>query len=314
MLQLPLITEIAIWIKVAAVICGLLALPLLIGTRRSRVPDKNDVAAIALIALGFFLHGGVETLLRFSPHDTFGGYVLGSIGRLDDERSSVSLSDLGFPPKDISSFPEVPYQELFIARSRRNPIPISFWDSNGKLFTKCEYRRWDHQITRIDAIPVPGATDLAAWHWASRGEGRFWYFVETLSALGVLLVCLVWFRALSKEIAARTEAPTYAFPNRWAVRIYFTVLVLLLAWVVFVRASDRIFQHRAEVLLRKIQKLELRKSTWKEAQALHREYGSNTQVKEPCTESYCDLNIELDHWYPVTLPGSSTRFFEPWIL
>jgi len=174
MLQLPLITQIAIWIKVAAVICGLLALPLLIGTRRSRVPDKNDVAAIALIALGFFLHGATELAVRFSPHDAFSGYVLGWIGGTDDQRSSISLSDLGFPPKDISSFPEVPYKELFVARSRRNPIPTSFWDSNGKLFTKCEYRRWDHQITRIDAKSVPGVRELEAWHWRSRAEGRFW--------------------------------------------------------------------------------------------------------------------------------------------
>lgn len=302
MLELPAITQIAIWIKVAAVICGLLALPLLIGTRQKRTPDKNDIAAIALIALGFFLHGSIETILRLSPHDTFSGYVLGGIGDRGEQISALSLSDLGFPPNDISSFPWAPHQELFVTRSRRNLVPASFWDSNGKLFTRCEYRRWDRQITQIDARPIPGASELTPWHWTSHAEGRFWFLLETLSALFVLSVCIVWFRALSKEIVERTEVPAQAFPNTWAIRIYLAVLVLLIAWVIFVRASDRIFQYRADVLLRNIQRLELRKSTWEEAQSLQREYVSNAQVKEPCTEVHCDLNIELDHWYPLTLP------------
>ena len=297
MLELPLFTQIAIWIKVAAVICGLLALPLLIGTRRKRTPDKNDVAAIALIAFGFFLHGGVGTLLRFSPHETFSGYVLGWTGGSAEQHSSLFLYDLGFPPQDAASFPEAQSQNLFVARSLRNLIPSSFWDSNGKLFTRCEYRRWDRQITKIDALPVPGANELTAWHWTSHAEGRFWYLLETILALFLVSVCIVSFRALSKKIAERTEALTCTFPNRWTVRICLAVLALLVGLVIFVRASGRIFQYKAEVLLHRIQTLELRKSTWQDAEILRDEYSGHIQRfgRGPCDSSRCDFSIELGH-------------------
>ncbi len=297
MLQLPLITQIAIWIKVAAVICGLLALPLLVGTRRKRTPNKNDIAAIALIAFGFFLQGGVEAVLRFSPQDMFGGYVLGWTGGRDEQHSSLFLYDLGFPPRDEASFPEAQRQNLFVARSRRNLIPSSFWDSNGKLLTKCEYRRWDRQITKIDALPVPGANELTAWHWASHAEGRFWFLVETLSALFVLCVCIVWFRPSLKSAALPSSLSVRAFPNRWAIRIYLAVLVLLVAWVIFVRASGRIFQYKGEVLLHRVQTLELRKSTWQDAEMLRDEYSGHVQQlgRGPCDSSRCDFRIELSH-------------------
>lgn len=297
MLQLPLITEIAIWIKVAAVICGLLALPLLIGTRKRHGFDKNDITAIALIALGFFLHGGIETVLRLSPHDTFSGYVGGWDGGPDADRSSLYLSDLGFPRKSESNSGDVPSANLFTLRYRRNLIPLSFWNSNEDLFTKCEYRRWDRQITQIDARPVPGASELTAWHWTSPAEGRFWFLMETLSALFVVSVCFVWFRAISKSTAPRPSVWVRAFPNRCAIRIYLAVLVPLVAWVIFVRGSDRLFQYRAEVLLHRIQSLELRKSTWQDAERIRDEYPGHIQQlgRGPCDSSRCNFSIEISH-------------------
>jgi len=290
---------VSVYVNVIAILCALIALPLFIGASRYRLVDKNNLLGLCLLGVAAFLHGGFQTVIRSSPHAVFSGYVLGYSGGSEDKESSLSIYDLGFPPADGASFETAPYRELFLTRSRSDNVPSSFWDSDINEYVKCDYRLWDQQITGIDAVPVPNAKQKgpAAWQWKSHSQGRVWLFLEGL--LGLFAACWA-ILGLSRKQPAGEQSPPHPvrrFPNKWAVRIYTTAAAMMLAWVAFVRVSDRFFQFRAEALLQDIQRLELRKSSWRDAERMRARYEKHLSTDAACSQTRCDITVTLDHWY-----------------
>jgi len=297
---LVVLTGISVYVNVAAIISVLVAVPLFIGARRRGFFDKNSLLGLILLGVALILHGGFQMLLRSSPHAMFSGYVLGSAGGDESSESSLWIYDLGFPPADIPLY-QAPYRNLHLSTSRGNRVPASFWNADSSEYAKCEYRVWDMQITRIDAIPVPnaGLPGSASWLWKSDAEGRIWPFLESL--LGSLVTCrCAWL--LGKRHPLRQLASAYTVrrvPNQWAVRIYFAAVSLILVWIIFVRLSDRYFQHRAQVLLEDIQPLELRKSNLQDADQIRKDYGKHVEADAVCSSAHCDFTVTLNHWSPL---------------
>lgn len=293
------LTGISVYVNVAAIVCAMVALPLFIGTKRQTRFDKNNLVGFVLLGAAVLLHGGFLTVLRSSPHAVFSGYVLGWSGGGEDTESSLWIYDLGFPPADESTFPNAPYRNLHVTRSRTDNVPLSFWNSGISEHVKCEYRIWDLEITRIDAVPAPNAkqTGLVVWQWNSHSQGRAWPLIEGL--LGFLVTCWAILRLARKKPTSELS-PSDAvrrFPNKWAARIYITSVALILAWIVFVRLSDRLFQFKAQSLLRDIQQLELRRSNWQDAQRIRARYGKHVSTDAACSPVRCDISVMLDHWY-----------------
>jgi hypothetical protein len=297
------LTGISVYVNVAAIVCALVALPLFIGSKRQRFLDKNNLLGFVLLGIAMLLHGGFQTLLRSSPHAVFSGYLLGWDGGSEDRESSLWIYDLGFPPADTVSFYEFPNRNLNLRRSRNNRVPASFWNTDRHEYVKCDYRVWDQEITRIDAVPVPDAKQAAsgAWRWQSQSEGRAGPFLEAL--LGFLITCKCILLLGKKEPTGEVSSipAVRRFPNKWAARIYIAAVSIILAWIVFVRLSDRFFQHRAQVLLRQIQQLELRKSNWQDAERIREDYGKHVKTDAGCSGARCDFTIKLEHLYQLQL-------------
>jgi hypothetical protein len=301
------LTGISAYVNVAALVCAFIALPLFIGAKRRSLFDKNNLFGLVLLGLATLLHGGFQTLLRSSPHAVFSGYILGWDGGSEGRESSLWIYDLGFPPVDTGSSYNAPYRNLILTTNRNNLVPASFWNTDSHEYLKCDYRIWDQEITRIDAVPVPNAKQSvsAAWRWESQSEGRIWTFLEAL--LGFLVACKCILLLGRKEPTGELSSDPAArrFPNKWAARIYIATVSIILAWIVFVRLSDRFFQHQAQVLLEDIQHLELRKSTWQDAEQIRKDYGKHSETFAACAPVRCDFTVTLNHWPPLMF---SSRF------
>ena len=311
-----MLTGVSVYVNVAAIVCALVALPLFIGAKRQRLLDKNNLLGLLLLGTAALLHGGFQTVLRSSPHEVFSGYVLGWSGGGEDRESSLWIYDLGFPPAETSSFYKFPYRNLNLTRSRNNRVPASFWNTDGHEYVKCDYRAWDQEITRIDAVPVPNAGQAvsAPWRWESRSEGRTWFFIEAL--LGLLVACECIFLLGRKEITAESFSVSAVrrLPNKWAARIYIAAVSIIVFWIVFVRLSDRFFQHRAQILLQDIQQLELRRSNWQDAQQIRRDYAKNAKSDNNCSAARCDFTLTLNHWPPFMFSGFGPIAWIAWRL
>jgi hypothetical protein len=305
------LTGISVYINIAAVICALVALPLFIGATRRRFLDKNNLLGLTLVGIAILLHGGFQTLLRSSPHAEFSGYVLGWSGGSEDSESSLWIYDLGFPPGDRASFPDAPYRNLRLTRSRTNRVPASFWNSNSSEYVKCDYRVWDLEITRIDAVPVPNAKQAvsAGWQWDSDSEKRIWPFLEAFLGFLVACACVFLFGETERIPQPSSANAVRRFPNKWAGRIYITAVLVIVAWVALVRFSDMLFQHKGEVLLRDIQQLELRKSNWQDAERIRTKYGKHVSTSTVCSATRCDFTVTLDHWYIFLRSGKENSEF-----
>ena len=73
------------------------------------------------------------------------------------------------------------------------------------------------------------------------------------------------------------------------------VLVLPLAFLfVFIHIQQRVLRHRAEALLIGVRSLELRNSTWADAELLFRKWGAWGHYEGTCTTAECSYDIELD--------------------
>jgi hypothetical protein len=60
--------------------------------------------------------------------------------------------------------------------------------------------------------------------------------------------------------------------------------------------EQQVHRRRAELLLADVQSLELRKTSWKEAQIRIAKWGSNSKLDAPCDQHTCTLRISLDDW------------------
>jgi len=62
------------------------------------------------------------------------------------------------------------------------------------------------------------------------------------------------------------------------------------------RIEQRLFRRRAETLLSQIQALELRKSSWQEAQTQLQRWSSNRVIGDSCDAHMCSLQVTLDEF------------------
>lgn len=69
--------------------------------------------------------------------------------------------------------------------------------------------------------------------------------------------------------------------------------LFLLAWV-FVQIEQHFFRHRAELLLNDIQSIELRKTSWRQAQTQLQNWRSSSKFDDRCNEHRCSVEIVLD--------------------
>jgi len=72
-----------------------------------------------------------------------------------------------------------------------------------------------------------------------------------------------------------------------------TILVLTL---LASRIEQRLFRRRAEILLSQVQSLELRKSSWQEAQTQLQRWSSNRVIGDFCDAHMCSLQVTLDEF------------------
>ncbi len=192
-------------------------------------------------------------------------------------------------------------------------LPESFWNNAGDLYLKCEYRLWDQQIAHIDAVPTPKAkaAGIKGWTWTSDSEGRTVWLLEAVLGLTGMVVSVVLFRKRKVLPRVSESRAVTQFPNRWAVRIYGSVVLLLVCWCVFVRVYDRWFQWKAESLLHEMQNLEVRKSTWSDAERIRARFARNAGSNGAFTPVRCDLEISLVHWDIFSRLGENFSWIDP---
>jgi hypothetical protein len=282
-----MLTGVSGFVNLVAVACALAALPLFIGLRRSSIVDRNNLFGALLLCVAAFLHGGFDVLLRLGPHEVFGGYVAGWAG--DSGQRKVAV---------YQCLPQLnaPCQHLYLQWSARNPVPDSVWSSSDKIHLKCEYRAWDHRIVRIDATPVPSAGGLSAWRWESHSEGVIWHSLEGSAGLAFALLCAFSFRkACRTERKVGGPGTVRRFPNRWATALYLVAIASVPVGLGYARLSDRLFQRKAGTLLRDIQSLQLRKSSWADAGAFRAKWAGDVKVNPACSATNCDLDVVLEH-------------------
>lgn len=81
--------------------------------------------------------------------------------------------------------------------------------------------------------------------------------------------------------------------SRWAVRLYAACAMLLLIFATVIQVEAHILRYRAEHLLADIRQLELRKSTWADAQKLMTRWGAWGHYDGSCTAAECEYQIVL---------------------
>jgi len=83
----------------------------------------------------------------------------------------------------------------------------------------------------------------------------------------------------------------------WVVIVFALVSVAIFA--AFIQIQQRILRRRAEHLLADIRGIELRKSTWPDAQKIFTRWGAWGHYEGDCTERSCTYEIELTaFWFP----------------
>ena len=247
-----------------AALCVLAAVPCFIGMRWKRLVDRNNLVGAFLLGLALFLHGGFETLLRSSPVASFEGAITEPSWAGDDQ-AEVWLSH----PHGSTS------PHLHVRWSADNEWPPWLWDTP----LKCRYRVWDLEITHVAPVEMH-----VARAWDSGSGGRLWCALEGICGLALGLLSAATFRR------AGCRAPM----ARWVKAVCLAFLLLVGGWAAYVALSDWLFERKAEALLRQIQGLELRKSTWKDADSIRRAFAGDIQVESPCSASHCDFSVVLN--------------------
>jgi hypothetical protein len=275
----PDLAGISPYVNVVAALFALAAIPWFARMRPQPRLDRNDLAGVCLLGLAFLLNGGFKTLLRSSPTALMAGSFAGSSNRAHSANVWIS----GSPPNAASH--ESPSRHLHISWSTANRLPRSFWGE--PVLLKCKYRVWDGEITHITGVPVDAARAHAAWEWDSGSGSPLWYSLEGVGGLVLALLSVVSFRRPS------LRAPE--FPNKCVKVAYFGALVAVGGWVVYVTSSDWLLKLKAEALLSRIQGLELRKSTWKDAESIRKAFGGEPETGSSCSPAHCDFTVRFEH-------------------
>jgi len=270
-------------VNAIAVACALGALPWFAGLRWKTLADKNNLAGAFLLSLAVFLHGGFGTLLKCSPTAVFTGCNL-----LQSNDEAVDAYVLIAAPRSPSA------QRFHIRWSPANRLPTSFWDPGALL--KCRYRVWDREITHISAVPTrPTAADTA-WEWNSNSGSLLWCSLEGIGGLALLLLCARAFRRASRRAReVVTGGSARRFPNQCVRVVYPMPFAVVGGWAAYVTCSDWLFERKAEALLERIQALRLRESTWKDAEAIRRNFARDADKHRACSPPDCEVMVTLTH-------------------
>ena len=246
--------------------------------RWKRLVDRNNLVGAFLLGLSLFLHGGFETLLRSSPVASFEGYNFGSPtwGR----EAEVRLYDLGYPPAAASE--SSPSRLLNIRWSDANR-PSGALNGGASMLFKCEYRIWDGEIVHGAGVPV--GSEERRFEWSSCSGGPFWFWFEGMGGLALTVLSAGWFRRSRRRANAR------GFLGESVLVAYVVTSALVGAWVGYVGFTDWLFRLKAETLLRQVQGLELRKSTWQDASSIRRIFAPDST----CSPGRCDFDVDLEH-------------------
>ena len=106
----------------------------------------------------------------------------------------------------------------------------------------------------------------------------------------------------------RTTFPATAWllrhlTSRLALRLYLLFAALVILFAAFIQIQARLLRHRAEALLSDIRQLELRKSTWADAQNIMSRWGAWGHYHGSCTAAECGYHVVLaDVFYKRLLP------------
>jgi hypothetical protein len=91
--------------------------------------------------------------------------------------------------------------------------------------------------------------------------------------------------------------------SRRALRFYLLFVVLVILFAAFIQIQAHLLRHRAEALLSDIRQLELRKSTWADAQKLMSRWGAWGHYERSCTAAECEYDVVIsDVFYKRLLP------------
>lgn len=86
--------------------------------------------------------------------------------------------------------------------------------------------------------------------------------------------------------------------RRVLIRIAFSLLGLMIILVLAIQIQLRVLRYRAEHLLADIQSLELRKTSWQDAQQIFSRWRPWTKYDPSCNDSHCSFGVILgDFWF-----------------
>jgi hypothetical protein len=81
--------------------------------------------------------------------------------------------------------------------------------------------------------------------------------------------------------------------SRIALRVYLLFAVLVILFAAFIQIQARLLRHRAEALLSDIRQLEVRKSTWADAQKFMSRWGAWGHYDGSCTAAECEYHVVI---------------------
>jgi hypothetical protein len=81
--------------------------------------------------------------------------------------------------------------------------------------------------------------------------------------------------------------------RKWLKVLFVSLCALFILIVISTQIEQRIFRHRAELLLTEIRSIELRKTHWYEVRSQFERWYGQTDFDGPCDESTCKLQITI---------------------
>jgi hypothetical protein len=84
--------------------------------------------------------------------------------------------------------------------------------------------------------------------------------------------------------------------RKFLVALSLSLCSLLFLTLLASQVEQRLFRRRAELLLSQLQSLELRKTSWQDAQTRFQRWGPNREFDEHCDSHKCSLKITLNEF------------------
>jgi hypothetical protein len=173
------------------------------GTKRETLWDRENLVGLLLIGIALSAHGGVDTILRSSPHAVFSGYVLGFSRPSGLLPGGICLYDLDNHHWDP------PYRCVYIPAGSK--VPGAVWTTGTIWLLRATYRTRDLQAVRIEGEPVPSreATGLQAWTW-QHNEPLLRPVIE--ASVGIILMLGAAIKAMIRR-ASPVSSSLHIYPR-----------------------------------------------------------------------------------------------------